>query len=51
MNGPASLETYSYAQKRSGNRFADGLNIVGGDAFGDEITMNGPATPETYSYA
>jgi hypothetical protein len=51
MNGPATLEVYSYVQKRSGNKFADGLNIVGGDAFGDEITMNGPATPETYSYA
>jgi hypothetical protein len=51
MNGPKGTEAYSYAQKRSANRFADGLNIVGGDAFGEEITMNGPATPESYSYA
>jgi hypothetical protein len=27
------------------------MNIVGGDAFGEEITMNGPAAPESYSYA
>jgi len=51
MNGPASPESYSYAQKKSGNRFADGFNIVGGETFGEDITMNGPASPESYSYA
>jgi hypothetical protein len=51
MNGPASQESYSYAQKKSGNRFADGYNIVSGDTFGEDITMNGPASQEPYSYA
>jgi len=44
-------DSSSFVQKRSGNRFADGFNIVGGDTFGEEITMNGPADPESYSYA
>jgi hypothetical protein len=59
MNGPTETESYSYAQrqphsfvqKRSGNKFADGYNIVGGDNFGEEITMNGPAETEGYSFA
>ena len=44
-------DTHSYAQKKSGNRFADGYNIVGGETFGDDITLNGPASQESYSYA
>merc|ERR1719197_1704079 len=51
MNGPAEPEVYSYVQKRSGNKFADGFNTLGGDIFDEDITMNGPATPESYSYA
>jgi len=44
-------DTHSYVQKKSANRFADGYNIVGGDNFGEEITMNGPAETEGYSFA
>jgi hypothetical protein len=51
MNGPAETEGYSFAQRQHRNKFADGLNIVGGDNFGDTITMNGPTETESYSYA
>ena len=44
-------DTHSYVQKKSRNKFADGYNIVGGEAFGEDITLNGPASQESYSYA
>jgi len=44
-------DTTKFVQKRSAHKFADGYNIVGGDNFGETVTMNGPTDQESYSYA
>ena len=44
INGPASQESYSYAQKAHNKKFADGYDIKGGENFGETITINGPAS-------
>jgi len=48
--GSAQATNLSKLHKKQ-SKFADGLNIVGGDNFGDTITMNGPTETESYSYA
>ena len=48
--GSSKAVSLSKHHRRQG-QFADGLDIVGGDNFGETITMNGPTSQETSSYA
>jgi len=47
--GSTNAVTLSKHHRRQ-NKFADGYDIVGGENFGETITMNGPASQESYSY-
>jgi ribosomal protein L16/L10AE len=55
INGPASQETYKFAQQNQGVRFLDERKFAEGYGVGESmnstITINGPASQETYKFA
>ena len=48
MNGPATAESYSYAQRQHSSRFADGFGDH--EQFGETIKTNGMTGQDSHSY-